>query len=101
MRRKPHHIVKIVGDENQGHVECSSQPFNLTLESAADGTIHGSKRFVEQQHRWLTGQRSRQRDALTLAARQFVWPSIRAFGQMHAVQQLRRLALTLGVRPVP
>ena len=100
MRCEPHDIVKIVCDENQGHIECPSQRFNLTLESAADGTVHGRKRLVEQQHCWLTGQCSRECDALTLAARQFVWPSIRAFGQMHAVQQLRRLALAFGARPM-
>ena len=70
MRRQPHHVVEIVGDENQRDVERLAQPIDFILKMAAHHPIDRGKRLVEQQDRRLTRQRPRQRDALTLPARQ-------------------------------
>ena len=49
---------------------------DLVLEAAAHGAIDGGERFVEQQHGRLARQRSRERDPLTLAARELVRPPL-------------------------
>ena len=72
VRGEPHDILEIVRDEDQRHVERPAQRVDLVLETPAHRAIDGGKRLVEQQHGRLASQRSRERDALTLAARQLV-----------------------------
>ena len=78
VRRQPHHVVEVVRDEDQRDVERPAQLVDLILQTPPHGAIDGGKRFVEQQHRRLARQRSRERDALTLAARQLVRPPVHA-----------------------
>ena len=72
MRREPHDIFKIMGDEDERHVQRPSQAVDLALKVPANGSVDSGERFIQKQHGWFTGQRSCQRDALPLATRQFV-----------------------------
>ena len=74
---------------------------DLVLQAPAHPAIDRGKRLVEQQHGRLARQRPRERDALTLAARQLdgrrvIWPR-----QMDAMEQRLRAAPPFGARPVP
>ena len=66
-----------------------------------NGAIDGRERLVEQQHRRLASQRSRERDALTLAARQFAWSVRSCPDKVHRIQQFRRPRAPLGRRRCP
>ena len=70
VRGQPHHVVEVVRDEDERHVERSPQRVDLVLKGASHDAIDGGKRFVEQQDGRLARQRSGERDALPFAARQ-------------------------------
>ena len=89
VRRESHDILKIVSHENQRHVQRAAQAVDLALETPPDGTIDGSERLVEQQHRRLARQCSGERDALPLAAGQFAWSFRPVSPKVHRIQQLR------------
>ena len=87
VRREPHDVLEIVRDENQRNVERPAQLVDLVLQSSPHRAIDCGERFVEQQDGRLAGQRPRQRDALTLAARQLVRSAVQMPGQVHQRQQ--------------
>ena len=88
VRRQPDDVVEVVRDEDQRNVERSSQLVDLILQPPSHRTIDGGKRFVEQEHRRLARECTRQRDPLALTARQLVRPAIVVIGQVHQVEQL-------------
>ena len=72
-----HHAVSdferfflIVGHEDTGYVQFIMQTAQPAAQFLAHFRIQCTKRFVEQQHARLNSQRARERDALTLPARE-------------------------------
>ena len=59
-----------------GMSQRPAQLVDLVLETATHGAIDGGERLVEEQHRRLARQRSRQGDTLAFAARELVRPPI-------------------------
>ncbi len=68
VRREPHNVFEVVGDEDERHVERSAQIVDFVLEMPSDAAIDSRKRFVEQQHRRFAGQGTRKRNPLALPA---------------------------------
>ena len=89
VRRESQDILEVVGDENQRHLQRAAQAVDLALETPPNGTIDGSERLVEEQHRRLAGQCSGERDALPLAPGQFVWSFRIVSRKVHRIQQFR------------
>jgi len=83
---QPHDVLEIVGDQNQGDVECPTQLVDLVLEAPPHRAVDRREGLIEQQHRRLARQGSRQRHPLPLAARQFVGPPARPLRQAHQIQ---------------
>ena len=81
VRRQPHHVVEVVGDENHRQIERPAQRVDVVLEAAAHLAIDRGERFIHQQHRRFAGQRPRQCNALTLASGQLLRPVIRLVGE--------------------
>ena len=59
--------------------------------------VERAKRFVEQQHPGLDGQRARQRNSLALAARQLRGIAIGKPVQLHKLQKFHHPASDLGI----
>ena len=90
VRRQPHDVVDIVGDEHERNLQAAPQRIDFVLETPPDGAIDGGERFVEQQDVGLARERACQRDPLPLAARELVRTTIDVTGQVHQRQELPR-----------
>ena len=80
-------IFEVVGHEDQRHLECTAQAVDFSLKTSANGTVDGRERLVKQQHRGLSCQRSRERDALPFPAGQLVWPFRIVSNKVDEIQQ--------------
>ena len=70
VRGEPHDIVEIVRDEHDRHAHAPPQFVELVVQLLAHGAIDRGERLVEQHHVRIARERPRQRDALTLSARE-------------------------------
>ena len=76
-----------MGDQNQGDVECPTQLVDLVLETSPHRAVDRREGLIEQQHRRLTRQGSRERHPLPFAARQLVGPPVDRSVQVYEIQQ--------------
>jgi hypothetical protein len=83
MCRQSYDVIEIVGHEDEGNVERSTESIDLVLKVSPNGAIDCSERFVQEQNRWLTSERSGQRHPLTFTARQRDRSTIQMSRQVH------------------
>ncbi len=69
-------LVLVVGHEHRGHTDIAQDPGDLGANVDAQAGVERGERFVEQEHRRVGGERSGERNALLLTARQGVGESI-------------------------
>jgi len=92
-----HRLFLVVGDEDAGHVHLVVQPAQPAPQLLAYLGVQRAEGFVEQQHLGLHRQRTRQRDALALAAAQLVRVAPGQPIELHQFQQLRDLGADGGL----
>lgn len=63
-------LVLIVSDKERRHFEAADQRMEVFAKSHAQLRIQVREGLIEEQHFWLQRKRSRQRNALLLAARE-------------------------------
>jgi hypothetical protein len=86
----------VVGDHDRSHPQLALQCADLAAQAFAHLGIEGGERLVEQQQAGLGGQRTRERDALLLAARalrRVLGPGV---GQADQGQQFLHPCIHLG-----
>jgi hypothetical protein len=88
MCRQSDDVIEIVGHEDEGNVERSTEFVDLVLKVSPNGAVDCSERFVQEQNRWLTSQRAGKRHPLTFTARQRVRAAIQLSRQVHQRQEL-------------
>ena len=86
---KAQRLLQIVGDEQHRDVERAMQRRDLLLQRLARHAVDGGERFVQQENLRIAGERTRQRDALALAARELIGLARLEAGKMYAGEQLR------------
>jgi hypothetical protein len=84
--RQSHGLLLIVGHDHEGHAELILQADQLELRVLAQFLVERAQGLVEQQQLGPLDQRTRQRHALTLAARQLVRLALGEIAQFHQVE---------------
>ena len=68
--------AEIVRDEEIAHTELRLEIPEQIEHLRLDRDIQSGNRFIADDHGWLWRDRTRDRDALALAARELQWPAI-------------------------
>ena len=73
-----HHerLLLVVSDVDEGDPDLALDPDELELHLLAQLEVEGAERLVEQKDGGLVDERTRQRDALLLSARQLRWATV-------------------------
>lgn len=79
-------------DEEGGQLKAREQRTQLTTDPWAGDRVQGGERFVQEQDAWLAGEGARQRNALTLAARELGWPCSGKMSDADPLQEVRAIA---------
>ena len=90
-------LFLVVGDEEGGQRHFVVQPPQPAAQFLAHLGVERAEGFVQQQHPGLHSQRSRQCNALALAAAELVRVAIRKAFQLHQFQQMHDPASYLGL----
>ena len=91
-------LLLIVRDQHGGDAQLVVQRAQAAAQLLAHALIERAKRLVEQQHLGLDRQRARQRDTLTLTARELRGEATGQPLELHEVEQLVDLGLDLALR---
>ena len=83
-----------MGHEHDRHVGVAVQLEQQICDKKCVDTVQTSGRFIREQQQWLIGNRSRDRDALALAALKGRHPTVHARFEPHALEQDRGSRLT-------
>ena len=81
-------LFLIVGHEHARQVDVVVQPAQPLPQLLAHLGVERAERLVEQQHLRLDRERPRQRDALTLTARELRRPAVRHEVELHELEEL-------------
>jgi hypothetical protein len=92
-------LLLVVRDHDRRHAELLLQAADLAAQADAFERVERRQRLVEQQQLGLRGQRTRERDALLLAAGQLTRVLVPRAGEADQLQQLGDPRLDLGRRP--
>ncbi len=97
-------LLLVVGDEHAGHTHLVVQPPQPSAQLQAHPRVECAEGFVQQQHTWLDRERTRERDALPLPARELMRIAFRKPVELNEIEQLvdpianRRFAHPLRAR---
>jgi hypothetical protein len=84
--RKLKRLGNVVRDEDDGAVDRRLDALELHMKLGSGDRIERAEWFIHQQERRVRGKRSREPDALPLASRQFIRPSMTKVGRIQANQ---------------
>src|SRR2546421_564533 len=93
-----HRLFLVVGDEHSRGALLVVQPPEPLPELGADPGVKCSERFVEQQHSWIHGQRSRECHPLALPAGELMRKLLRPLSESDQRQQLVNARADLFLR---
>ena len=91
-----------MGHENSRFAQSIAELQKLPLQVEPRHRIQGAERLVEQQQRWIGGQRPRHADALALPPGKLPWIPVRKIArrQSHLFEKLIHAGIDLRGRPI-
>ena len=90
-------LLLVVGHVDERDPDLALDVLQLELHRLAQLQVERAERLVEQQHRGEVDEGARERDALTLAARELARLGLRVVREAHALQHLPHAARDLGL----
>ena len=95
-------VLEIVRDEDDREAQLAKEVVELAAHGRPGMGVERRERLVEEQHVRVAGERPRERDALTLAARDLPGPGIGEPSDPEPLEQpVDRATITSAVRDVP
>ena len=96
------HHAKIMAHQHKGQAQIADQITQQIDDLRLHGNIQRTHGFIADDQARIAGKRAGNRDALALAAREFMRPAPSAFRpQANTAQQIRNAARFLGTRHQP
>ena len=80
-------LVEVVGDQDDRHRQLPAQVRKFAIELLPGRLVDCRKRFVEQEHVGIAGERAGDRDPLLLAARESGWPAMLKPRQVDKIEE--------------
>ena len=89
-------LLLVVGDEHERDPDLALDALELELHLLAQLQVERAERLVEQQHLGLVDDRARQRDPLSLAARELRRLASAVLGEPHHLERRLRALAAVG-----